>query len=109
MVVETWAGGEQLSRESQDDRQAKDEQRWLLDQIMSDCLIFDLGFILFLESFFPQCEIRDVFLSLDKQTIKQNYSSTIDTCILHFACVCFQYITIVVSCNLQWTPKYKIR
>ena len=65
MVVETWAGGEQLSRESQDDRQAKDEQRWLLDQIMSDCLIFDLGFILFLESFFPQCEIRDVFLSLD--------------------------------------------
>ena len=109
VVVKTWASCDQLSRESQDDQQAKDGGTLIVRP--KHVRLFDIWFRIYLifRIFFLQREIRDVFLSLDKQTIKQNNAFQIDTCIMHFDCVCFQYLMIVVLCNLQWRPKYKIK
>ena len=90
-MVETWVkSGDQLSRESQVDRQAKDGGTLIARP--KHVRLFDIWFRIYLifRIFFLQREIRDVFLSLDKQTIKQNNAFQIDTCILHFDCVCFQ-------------------
>ena len=71
VVVKTWASCDQLSRESQDDQQAKDGGTLIVRP--KHVRLFDIWFRIYLifRIFFLQREIRDVFLSLDKQTTKK--------------------------------------